>query len=108
MIGCYNNRDQNLRKMAKMRALKLAEEHNRSQNTNAVNNNRNVRNPSINNRANQPTGVSNNPIPINNNTQRGKSVVLNTMQAQVKPPVDNPMLKPTSQPNSSFSSKNSR
>lgn len=83
MIGCYNNREQQLRKMAKMRALKLAEEHNKNQNANIniPNNNQKNRNPSINNRPNQPI-ISNNQININ---QRGRSVALNNMQTQVKP-----------------------
>lgn len=73
MIGCYNNRDQNLRKMAKMKALKLAEEQNKNSHSSSTNNNQiNTRNASIN-KVNQ-----------NANSQRGRSVVLNNAQAQVK------------------------
>lgn len=74
MIGCLNNRDQNLRKMAKLKALKLAEEHSKSFQANSTSNTNagNTRNQSINK-------VGQNI----NNTQRGRSVVLNG-KTQVK------------------------
>lgn len=59
--------------MAKVKALKLAEEQNKNSQLNTTNNNpSNTRNASIN------------KVTQNVNTQRGKSVVLNNAQNQAK------------------------
>ncbi len=95
MIGCLNNRDQNLRKMAKLKALKLAEEHSKNFQANSTNNTNvgNTRNQSINRVAQNI-----------NNTQRGRSVVLNG-KTQVKQMESTNANKPIYQPNSSFGIK---
>lgn len=87
MIGTFNNREQNLRKLAKIRAIKLAEEHVNNQTNSTVQGsstpantyNRNTRNPSITNNVNNANY---------NSTQRGRSMVINP-QNQVKQSLNN-------------------
>lgn len=81
--------------MAKLKALKLAEEHNRNFQANSTNNTNagNTRNQSINRVAQNA-----------NNTQRGRSVVLNG-KTQVKQMESTNTNKPIYQPNSSFGIK---
>lgn len=73
MIGCNNNRDQNLRKMAKMRALKIPEEQAKNPNpSNSTNASmiRNTRNQSIaNNNNTNPTNARGRSMMMANNTQ---------------------------------------
>ena len=93
MIGCLNNRFQNLRKLAKLRAIKLAEQYAKNTTTTSIP-------PSNNNMSTRASSITNNI-----NSQRGRSIGLNAA-TQAKPsPIVNPPKPNPYQVNSSFTTK---
>ena len=81
LLGCFNNRDQNMRRMAKMTALRIAEEAKKNQTQVRMDSLNNTRNPaSTQNRNNQ--GLISNRVPGQN--MRGRSIAMGVQRSTNK------------------------